>query len=92
MTSYNPWGNLKGGGTWTNPPTQASDDDDADDDDGDDDGDDEDDDDGSDDGDDDDDDDDHDNDGEINADTERISFLRIDIDGNYFLNFFLKKT
>ena len=24
MTSYNPWGNLKGGGTWTSPFTQAN--------------------------------------------------------------------
>ena len=89
MTSYNPWGNLKGGGTWTNPPTQASDDDDdahdaddaadddAEDDDADDDA--------------DDDDDDDDDDDEINADTKRISSLKIDIDGNLFLNFFWKK-
>ena len=72
MTSYNPWGNLKGGGTWTNPPTQASDDDDDDDDaDADADADaaaDADDDDG--------DDDDDDDDDEIHADTERLSLIK----------------
>ena len=71
------------GGTWTNPPTQASDDDDdahdaddAADDDAEDD---------------DDEDDDDDDDDEINADTKRISSLKIDIDGNLFLTFFWKK-
>ena len=62
------------------------DDDDGNDDDDDDDDDDEDDDD------DDDEDDDDDDDDEINADTKRISSLKFDIDGNLFLNFFLKKT
>ena len=79
LFDINPWGNLKGGGTWTNPPTQASDDDDdahdaddAADDDAE------------------DDDDDDDDDDEINADTKRISSLKIYIDGNFFLIFFEK--
>ena len=83
MTSYNPGGNPKGGGTWTNPPTQASDDDDdadadadadaaadADDDDGD------------------DDDDDDDDDDEIHADTERLSLIKSILTEIWFWKYF----